>query len=330
MKGYSKSILILMVLLLSVCDSAFGVATIGGVIVGKDAGSRTITLRLQSGAEKKVVLVPGAKAYRLNQPAILPNFNVGDEVVVKICSPLNEDPLRAEILMDKFSASQYSAFKTTTPTYNKSQAGGGFATSGGAAPIGLPPVSGVYPNAAGGWPNNNTLPSSVGPMGSGPAGGSMTAAPSPWGSPAIGDVLSGGGGGASQTWGTPSPATGTISAQPSFGGESSVMSPDVSSGVTPNQGAWVANPTADKQRVKQVSLQGRVFEVNQNMSSIYVNELGSNKTYTVTIRPDTNIRDIITGSPLTMNQILVNQVVNISGESSMEGIVTAKAIQVQR
>ncbi len=330
MKKLSGIIILALVLIYMASACAYAVATLGGTLIKKDPGKRMIVLKLQSGTEKNVILAGNCKAYKMNQKAILPDFRVGEAIVVKICSPLNEDPLRAEIIMDQYSASQYQSFKTITPTYDQSKAGGGFATSCGAAPTGLPPVTGVYPGAKGGWPNNNSLPASLSGPSGGPQGGGMNAAPAPWGSPAIGDVLSGGGGGTG-SWGNPADGGGTISSG-APGGTGSVVTEAAStgSGVTPDQANWVVNPTAKKDNVKDVSFQGKVFQVNPGYKAIYVNQLGSNKTYTVMIRPATKIQDFMTNQPLTLEQIQLNFVVNVMGSSSTDGIVDASMVKVQR
>lgn len=312
---------------------AYAVATLGGTLIKKVPGKRMIVIKLKSGTEKNVILVSRCKAYRLNQRAHLSSFRIGEQIVIKICSPLNANPLKAEILMDKFSAKQYASYKTTTPLYDPTKTGGGYATTGGAAPIGLPPVTGVYPNAVGsGWPNNNQLPNSV-KMGSSPSGGGMKAAPAPWGSPAIGPVLSGsGGGGGSADWGSPAGGGGgeSISGQLG-GGNGSVMPSDTQpQGVIPGQGAWVANPTAQKKRGKNVSFQGKVFQVNHNYNAIYVNSFGQKKTYTVMIRPKTKILDFMSKQQLTLDQIRMKQVVQVTGTSAMDGIVDATTVMVQR
>lgn len=330
MKKVSGIITITLILVYLISSYVYAAATLGGTLIKKDPGKRMIVLKLQSGTEKNIILAGNCKAYKLNQKAILPDFRVGEAIVVKICSPLNEDPLRAEIIMDPYSASQYQSFKTLTPTYDQNKAGGGFATSCGAAPTGLPPVTGVYPGAKGGWPNNNSLPASLSGPSGGPQGGSMNAAPAPWGSPAIGDVLSGGGGGTG-SWGSPADGSGTISSG-APGGTGSVVTEAASSGsaVTPDQANWVVNPTEKVDKVKPVSFQGKVFQVNPNYKAIYVNELGTNKTYTVMIRPGTKIQDFMTNQPLLLEQIQLNFVVNIMGSSSMDGIVDASMVKVQR
>lgn len=330
----SKTLKIFLAALVMFCFTfvcAHAVATLGGTLVKKIPGKRMIVIKLKSGAEKNVVLVGQCKAYRLNQKALLTSFRIGEEVVVKLCGPLNEDPLKAEILMDRFSSTQYSSFKTVTPTYNKTNSGG-FATTSGAAPAGLPPVQGVYPNSvSGGWPNNNTLPQSVSGMGtSASASSTMTAAPSPWGSPAMGAVLSGGGGdGAS--WGSPSSGGGTISAAPPSGGNGSIANTGTGpSGVTPEQANWVTNPTAEKKRVQNISFQGKIFQVNQEYSAIYVNKMGDNKTYTVMIRPKTKVLDYMTKMPLTLADLRTGLVTQVTGTTASEGIVDAVTVMVQR
>ena len=331
MKKAFRNLILIALIFIFLSGYAHAVATLSGKLIKKIPGKRMIVIQLKSGTEKKVILAGHCKAYRMNQKAILPSFRIGETVVIKICSPLNANPLRAEILMDKYSSAQYNSFKKVTPTYDQHHTGGGFATTCGSAPSGLPPVSGVYPNAThGGWPNNNKLPSSVSSVSGSPQGGSMTAAPAPWGSPAIGDVLSGGGGNSS-SWGTPSSGSGTISSGTTTGGPGSVVTEAAGgSGVTPNQGNWVVNPTKKKKRSKAVSFQGKVFQVNQNYNAIYVNQLGTKKTYTVMIRPKTKVQDFMTNQPLTINQIKINYVVNIMGSTSMDGMVDATMVKVQR
>jgi len=326
-----KIFLMAVIIAFLISGYAHAVATLGGTLIKKIPGKRMIVIKLKSGTEKKVILVSRCKAYRLNQRALLTSFRIGEEVVIKICSPLNANPLKAEILMDKFSAKQYASYKITTPMYDPTKTGGGYATTGGAAPSGLPPVTGVYPNAVNsGWPNNNQLPGSV-KMGSSPSGGGMKAAPAPWGSPAIGPVLSGGGGGGSADWGSPAGGGGESISGQLGGGNGSVMPSDTSSqGVTPGQGAWVANPTAQKKRAKNVSFQGKVFQVNHNYNAIYVNSFGQKKTYTVMIRPKTRILDFMTKQQLTLDQIQMKKVVQVTGTSASDGIVDATTVMVQR
>jgi len=330
MKKSLKMILVVIILAFLLTGYAHAVATLGGTLIRKVPGKRMIVLKLKSGTEKKVILAKHCKAYRMNQRAILSQFRIGEQIVIKICSPLNANPLRAEIIMDKYSAAQYSSYKTTTPVYNNQSSGGGFATTCGAAPTGLPPVTGVYPHAThGGWPNNNSLPDSVKMGGGSPQGGKMVAAPSPWGSPAIGAVLSGGSGNQAN-WGNPSTGGGSISSTTTSGGSGSVISTGTSQGVTPNQGAWTVNPTAEKKKKKSVTFHGKVFQVNHNYNAIYVNQFGSKKTYTVMIRPKTRILDHMTKQPLTLSQIRLNLIVQVRGSASIDGIVDAATIIVQR
>jgi hypothetical protein len=311
---------------LLMCSGAFAVATLSGTLIKKEPGKSMIIIKLKSGSEKRVILAPGCQAYRMNEKALLSGFQLGEEVVIKICSPLNEDPLRAEILMDRYSAAQYLSFKTVTPTYDTNSKSGGFATSCGAAPKTMPAMKGVYPGGPN-WHSGNTVPDSA-PMGSSPAGGAMTANPSPWGSPAIGSVISGGGGG-DASWGSPSVSGETIST-PSSGGPGSITSGSTSGGVDPKSGAWVANPVKQNKSEKPIEIQGKVTQINPNYNAIYVTPFGKTETYTIMIRGNTKLLDFMTKQPLLFGQIQMNQIVKISGTIASEGMINAASVMVQR
>ncbi|MCE1246900.1 MAG: hypothetical protein LWY06_09665 [Firmicutes bacterium] len=299
---------------------AHAVATLSGVLIKKEPGKRMIIIKLKSGTEKRITLAPGCQAYRLNEKALLTSFQLGEEIVVKICSPLNEDPLRAEILMDKFSAAQYLSFKTVTPTYDTNSKSGGFATTCGAAPNSMPANKGNYPGGSN-WDTAVAMPTM-----SSPTGGSMTANPAPWGSPYIGPAISGGGSDAS--WG--SPAGGTISS-PAGGGPGSITTDSsTSGGVDPKAGAWVANPVKQTKSAKPVEMQGKISQINANYNAIYVTPFGKTETYTVMVRGTTRVTDFMTKQPLTFSQFQMNQVVKITGTTASEGIIDASSVMVQR
>lgn len=316
---------------------AYPVATIGGTIVKNVPSKRTMVIKLKSGSEKKVVLTRHAKAYKLNQPALFSSFHPGEYVVVKICNPINESPWQAEIIMDNYSAKQYSAYRTITPTHTKT-AGGGFATSAGAAPEGLPPVTGVYPNATNAhWPNNNQLPSTI-TWGQPKGKSSMKAAPSPWGSPAMGSVLSGPQSENSQSissGGGVSYDTGPAAAQPG-GGTGSIMNEEqkqtegTNLGITPGQGAWAANPTQEAPTRKMINFQGKVRRYDAAYNAFYVMDMSSSKIYTVKLRNSTKITDYFTKQSLTPEQVTTGKVVAVSGVLNPNKIVEALQIRVQR
>ncbi len=309
---------------------AFSLATIGGTIVRMNLSQRKIVIKLKSGSERVVFFVPGAKAYKLNQPALFSSFHVGEYVVVKICNPLNEKPWKANLLMDSYSAKQYSAYHKIVPVYKPS--GGGFATSAGAAPESLPPVTGVYPNAVTNqWPNNNAVPKGI--SWGQPIGGGMKAAPSPWGSPAMGAVLSG-----PSSNGSGSSVSNSTGAVQYNTGSSAVKYPTSTTanptngnnlGITPQQGQWAANPTAEPTTRKLVTIQGRIRRYDASGNVVYVKGLADKKMYTVQIRKSTKVLDYFTKQPIAVNGN-VGKVAVVYGVLNPNNIVYALKIQIQR
>jgi hypothetical protein len=170
--------------------AAHAVAMYGGRIVHINPVERKIVLKLGSGAEKTVLLEEECKAYKQSQPARLHQFRVGEYVVLKLSSPLNEDPLRAEIIMDEVSAKRFQAQRTIVPLVRIVT--GGFATTGGTAAPGMAPLTGNYVNAVTPPPGVQHITGSPYHSGSTfPSGNAPTsAAASPWGSPAFGSVIS--------------------------------------------------------------------------------------------------------------------------------------------
>jgi hypothetical protein len=326
MRTYSK-ILMGILITLFIPYQVFAIAMIGATVIRMEPASRTLVVKLQSGMEKRVVLAENAKAYFLNQPAEISAIKPGQYVVIKLCSPMNEDPWRAELVLDAYSAKQYSSYRTIAPVTPK-MARGGFATSAGAASPGLPPLTGVYPNAiTKQWPNNSQLPDSLkwNPVNS----GTLKAQPSPMGSPAIGAVLSGEQG-ADPGWGGVSYETWPVSGQPG-GGDGSVMSQgDDKPVVNPNQGDWAAKPLEGPSKMKVIELLGRVGHYDAGYQALYVQDLNSEKVYTVLVKSNTKILDYNTNQPLPLESVASGLIVLVSGTCSSDNVVRVRQMRVQR
>ena len=319
-----------MVLMLT--GQALAIATVGAKLIRINGANRALTVELKSGTRKQAVLVKHAKAYILNQPARFNAFKPGQYVVLKICNPLNDSPWQVEVLMDTYSAKQYTTYRTVTPMHPKT-ASGGFATSGGASAPGLPPVTGVYPSAISNqWPNNNKLPQGL-TWGTSTAG-SMKAQPSPWGSPAMGAVLSGSpGNGNPSAAGNPAPGvinydTGPAPTTNTTGEPKGSVIPNL--GIKPDQGNWAAKPTEKLPSKRVMNVQGKIRQYDPGYSTLYVQDFNKPLIYTVIITRNTKLIDYMTGEPVTANQLRAGLVVKVLGTGGDDNVIRSSQIRVQR
>jgi hypothetical protein len=336
--------------------TSYAVATMGGTIVSINPAERKMVIKLGTGVEKTILLTKDAKAYKMNQAVRLFNFRVNEYVVLKIASALNEVPIRAELVMDSYSAQQYTAYRTVTPV--SKPIGGGYATTGVTSPTDVAPLRGVYPNAstiepgqvpfpeAQNWNTNNINPNGNAPM---------KVVPSPWGSPAMGAVLSPPNGGNSGKGGSTNSSsgggggpvtynTGPVTPQTTMGGvnyntgpsaNNPVVDPTASnvptsSGLTPDQAAWVANPTSNAPTKRMITFQGKIKSVDASHITLNIEELNSNNVYVVTLKKNTKITDYMTGLTVIPNAIQADKVVNVSGIAVSQTMVEALSIQIQR
>jgi hypothetical protein len=171
--------------------NSFAIATLGGTIVSINLPEKQMVIVLRSGAQRTIMFEDKCIAYKFNQSAHLSQFKPGDYVVIKISSPLNYEPMHAEIVMDEISARSYVERRTIVPMIRPS--GGGFATTAGAASRSVVPLTGAYINAVTPPPGvtavergTNPAMDAFSPVGTAPG----TVAPSPWGSPAMASVIS--------------------------------------------------------------------------------------------------------------------------------------------
>ncbi|MFP4499103.1 MAG: hypothetical protein ACLFQV_12915 [Vulcanimicrobiota bacterium] len=274
------------------------------------------------------MLAPGAKAYKLNQPAILSSFRIGEYIVVKIKNPINETPWLAEIIMDSYSAKQYTASKTIVPVHQPKS--GGYMTSAGAASASMAPAAtGIYPNAI-----KQTWPSES------PALGTMTAAPSPWGSPAIGDAISGGGNNnnanagsmANTSTGTATYDTGPVTSDPAkTTTKDTNISGSHATSITPGQANWAAKPKQDEATKRMVNIQARVRQFDSSSDTVYAQDLNNSTVYTVSLKDTTKITDYTTEQPIGSEFLAPGKIVLIFGVASGEtNNVQALRIKIQR
>ncbi|MDQ7823839.1 MAG: hypothetical protein RDV48_13655 [Candidatus Eremiobacteraeota bacterium] len=153
-----------------------GAARLSGTLVSADPGSGIYVLQLADGSKKKIKLQQSSSGGGKG------GFATGQYVVASIVSPLNDDPLIADSLMDSNSARKSAPAAYTIPINTRV---GGFASSGGPAATGgqNPYVIGNLVYGGG----NLTPPAMV--------NAPFTASPAPMNSPYTGSVLTGQGGG---------------------------------------------------------------------------------------------------------------------------------------
>lgn len=323
-----NSIFLAAVIFLSICSQAFATAMIGATVVRMEPSNRTIVVKLQSGMEKTVVLTENAKAYFLNQPAELSAIKPGQYIVVKLCCPMNEEPWRAELIMDSYSAKQYTSYRTLAPASPRI-AKGGFATSAGASYPGLPPLTGVYPNAiTRQWPNNSQLPESLkwNPSNS----GSFKAQPAPMGSPAIGAVLSGSTEADPYGWGGVSYDSGPVTGQTGGGNGSVLAQEEDKPKINPGQGDWAAKPLEGPSSMRVIELLGRVSHYDAGIQAFYVQDLNSEKVYVVQAKCTTKILDYNTNQALPLAYVTPGLIIIVSGTCSSDNVVRVRQMRVQR
>ncbi len=322
-------VLLALVMVLLFAGEALATATIGATIVSINPSGSSLTVELKSGTRKEAVLVKHFKAYILNQPARLNAFKPGQYVVLKICNPLNDSPWQVEVLMDTYSARQFTQYRTVTPIHPPT-ASGGFATSGGSSSPGLPPVTGVYPNAISNqWPNNNQLPQGLtwNPNNS----GTMKAQPSPWGSPAMGDVVSGNPGTGNPPMvsdgGVVNYDTGPAVTATSEDSKGSVI-PNL--GIKPDQGNWASKPTENLPTRRVMDIMGRIRQYDAGYSTLYVEDFNKPVIYTVLFSPNSKILDFMTNETVAGEHLKVGLVVKVLGTGGDDNVIRASQIRVQR
>jgi hypothetical protein len=285
-----------------------------------------MVVRLQSGTEKKTILAPNAQAYIMSQSVELQSFQPGQYVVLKISSPINEDPWQVEVVMDTHSSKQYSSYRTISPLSTKIKAGG-FATSAGPSTANVPPLTAYYPNTVyNPWGNTYTMPTG---SGFGPGAGTLKANPAPFYSPAIGAVMSGSTGSSPGTSpGNSSFAQGPLTPQDG-GGNGSIVPNNLN--ITPDKADWVGKPTEPTAKMKLVEFQGKITGHEPDRFAILVQDFNTSTVYTViVIQNRTKIFDYTSNEVVSQDQLTFGRVVRIMGAGDANNIVRASSIRVQR
>lgn len=153
----------------------YAAARFAGTIISVDSG--VYLVQLSDGSKKKIRLKNESSVQNSGRGG----FSPGEYAVFLIVSPLNDDPLVAEGIMDSASAKKASPSAYRIPSNTNI---GGFATSGGPSATG-----GTNPNVLASVANSggNLNPPVV-------VNAPFTASPSAANSPAVGQVITGGSG----------------------------------------------------------------------------------------------------------------------------------------
>lgn len=110
-------------------SSALAAPTVSGRLESYDSSTRTLVLVRQDGSRKAVQLVKGAKVEWMGRNTVPTAINKGNQVALRICGALNDDPLQADLLCDWSSSSKYVATSAKAPYYTQV---GAYATANGA------------------------------------------------------------------------------------------------------------------------------------------------------------------------------------------------------
>jgi len=120
-------------LAISLSSPASGAARFSGTVVSVNASSGIVVISLSDGKKVNIRMSSDAKYMKGASGGSLASFKAGEHVVASIISPLNDDPLVADSLMDSVNASQSAPAAYTIPSNTRV---GGIATSGGPSATG--------------------------------------------------------------------------------------------------------------------------------------------------------------------------------------------------
>lgn len=103
--------------------------TVSGRLESYDGSTGILILLRQDGSRKAVQLVKGAKVEWMGRNTVPSAIQKGNQIAVRVCGALNEDPLQADLVCDWASSSQYVATSAKAPYYTQQ---GAYATANGA------------------------------------------------------------------------------------------------------------------------------------------------------------------------------------------------------
>lgn len=120
--------ILLIFIAISISPAVYGAARFSGTVVSVNASSGIVVISLGDGKKVNIRMSKDAKYQKGASGGSLASFRAGEKVVASIISPLNDDPLVADALMDSINASQSAPAAYTIPSNTKV---GGIATSAG-------------------------------------------------------------------------------------------------------------------------------------------------------------------------------------------------------
>ncbi|GEM_PF-2448508 len=133
LRSFLSLCVLLLFLALSLSPFAYGAARFSGTVVSVNASSGVMVMQLGDGKKVNIKMSNDARFLKGGSGGSLASFRTGERVVASIISPLNDDPLVADSLMDSNNAAQTAPAAYTIPSNTRV---GGVMTSGGPAATG--------------------------------------------------------------------------------------------------------------------------------------------------------------------------------------------------
>lgn len=359
-----------------------GMGQVTGTILKIDLSTRTIVLKYQDKSTQKVIFLKDAVFTRCAKPANLSNFVVGDIVVVVVSGSMADDPIFASALYDKNDAAKpdkpgyyptgVSASgmpltwggatappnMTSLNIVQKMAAGGGdnslknYTTLPPAAPppgISMPPVESRYEEAQNFKPLLQDVGGSTDILGmksNGTVSGNqvVTAAPSPMGSPMIGQAVSSsplsnsyndniGGLPIQYQAAAPVQNTGYLPVQyqqytPPFTGSEDAITPNTSNlaGMEDAEENAEAASEGKYQPQYRMDIYGQIMKVDASTGTFYIMTHGDKQLLTVTTDKATSLSDYNDGKLLKVKDFAPGDVIQVAGIQQSEQVIEGKMI----